>query len=99
MTGIAVIDSFVEQTQPRSLTHNDINQISDSQPNDLDSRVLKAVHYDPFASIRDLKHEINRNPGTEMASWWQVFLSLKRHGLLRRRARFRYARNRDRSSF
>ncbi len=59
---------------------------------DVDARVLRAVQQDPFSTITEIRREINRQPGAPMIGWWRIFGILRRHGLLRRRARFHYAR-------
>lgn len=59
---------------------------------DPDVRVLKAVRKDPFATIGELRFEINRQTDGSSLGWWRVFSILKKHGLLRRRARFQYVR-------
>ncbi|MBD3403609.1 hypothetical protein GF420_11990 [candidate division GN15 bacterium] len=56
--------------------------------------VLQMVRYDPFATIGEMKREINQRAVRVTVGWWQVWRILKRHRLLSRRARFRYARNR-----
>jgi len=71
----------------------------DTPAGDLNERVLRAVYNDPFASIMDLRRELNRKPGSDMIGWWQVFGVLRKHHLLQKRSRFRYARNRSRSNF
>jgi hypothetical protein len=60
---------------------------------DTETAVLQLVRDDPFATIGELKSELNRR-SEEGASWWFIFSILRRHGLLRRRSRFRFARGR-----
>ena len=57
---------------------------------DLQSAILRLVEQDPFASIGEIKTEINLNPGDLQASWWQVFSILRSNKLLTRRSRFKY---------
>jgi hypothetical protein len=52
------------------------------------------VRYDPFASIGEMKREINRRSAHVTVGWWEVFGLLRRNHLLSRRARFRFARKR-----
>lgn len=66
-----------------------------SESSDPVTRILRVVQQDPFASISELKREVNRQPGTPILSWWQIFYVLKKHGLLRRRSRFQYVRRRS----
>ena len=57
---------------------------------DFENAVLQIVRRDPFASISEIVYELQRRHGEE-AGWWKVFHLLRRHRLLRRRSRFRYA--------
>ncbi len=65
-----------------------VERISD----DPTTRVLLAVRSDPFASIGELKREVNRRPGTPILGWWRIFGILRSQGLLSRRARFQFVR-------
>jgi len=56
--------------------------------------VLRCVKDDPFASIAEIKAEINSNPNSSDTSWWRVFSILKNKRLLKKRSRFRYVRGR-----
>lgn len=56
--------------------------------------VLQLIKEDPFYSIGEIKGEINDRSEQVTVRWWTVFSILKRNGLLSRRARYRYARNR-----
>ena len=58
---------------------------------DVDSAVLQMVRRDPFATISEIVFEANRRHPDGRLGWWQVFGMLRRHRLLTRRARFRYA--------
>ncbi|MBK7141085.1 MAG: STAS domain-containing protein [bacterium] len=61
-------------------------------PESPETRVLLAVKNDPFATISELKREVNRRPGTEILGWWRIFAILRSNGLLSRRARFQFVR-------
>ncbi|MFZ1685150.1 MAG: hypothetical protein WAU88_13630 [Candidatus Zixiibacteriota bacterium] len=52
------------------------------------------VKNDPFATIGDIKREVNRLPGRQITGWWGIFFILKRNQLLSRRSRFYFARGR-----
>ncbi|HOP06889.1 MAG TPA: hypothetical protein PLF13_06310 [candidate division Zixibacteria bacterium] len=52
--------------------------------------MLRIIRDDPFATINQIKREINDSDGGEILSWWQVFNILRQRGLLTKRARFRY---------
>ncbi len=56
--------------------------------------MLRAVHRDPFASITEIKREVNRYPGRPIIGWWRIFGVLRKNRLLSRRSRFYYARGR-----
>jgi hypothetical protein len=99
VTRLSVVDQF--SNQPSSTQHRETVSFfgDEATGEDLNGRVLRAVFNDPFASIRDLRRELNRKPGPGMVGWWQVFGVLRRHQLLQKRSRFRYARNRSRANF
>jgi anti-sigma B factor antagonist len=61
---------------------------------DFETAVLRLVKEDPFLTISEMKAEIRQHLGTAGVGWWGVFSVLKRHHLLRKRARFRFARGR-----
>ena len=66
----------------------------DPDSTDVDVMVIRLVKNDPFASIFEMKSEINLHRRDGAVSWWQVFAALRRRGLLTRRARFRFVRGR-----
>ena len=57
---------------------------------DLETAILRIVEQDPFASIREIKAEINFSHTNLEASWWRVFTVLRAKKLLTRRSRFKY---------
>jgi hypothetical protein len=59
---------------------------------DIESAILRAVRDDPFATIRELAHEARRLTGDHSIGWWRTYRILKKHHLLRKRSRFRFAR-------
>ncbi|MEW6049829.1 MAG: hypothetical protein AB1644_02030 [Candidatus Zixiibacteriota bacterium] len=70
------------------------DDMAEPATSDLDTRVLRLVRQDPFATIADLRRELNRAPNAPLVSWWRIFGVLRRHKLLLKRSRFRYARRR-----
>jgi anti-sigma B factor antagonist len=58
---------------------------------DIQSAVLQMVRKDPFASINEIVFELNRRYADLGLGWWAVFGMLRRHRLLTRHSRFRYA--------
>ncbi len=61
---------------------------------DIETIILRIVKEDPFASIREMKREINRMPRVSPVGWWEVFSVLRRRGLLTKRSRFKLVRSR-----
>lgn len=55
-------------------------------------RLLEFIKGDPFASVGEIRDDINRIVQSEPIGWWDVFWALKAQKLLLRRSRFRYAR-------
>ncbi|UCD16897.1 MAG: hypothetical protein JSV44_10625 [Candidatus Zixiibacteriota bacterium] len=54
--------------------------------------ILGAVKNDPFYTISELKVVVEESlPGTRQ-NWWDIFKILRKHRLVLRRSRFRYAR-------
>lgn len=54
--------------------------------------MLRSVRDDPFATIGELRGEVDRLVEGEETTWWQVFQVLRRRRLLTRRSRFQYCR-------
>ena len=52
---------------------------------------LKLLKGDPFVTITEIRREFAAQAPGPKVGWWGVFRVLKRHRLLRRRSRFRYA--------
>lgn len=61
---------------------------------DPETMVLSLIKEDPFYSISEIAREISRKNRFESMGWWSVFAILRRHGLLKKRARFRYSQGR-----
>jgi hypothetical protein len=61
---------------------------------DPETAVLRQVKSDPFASIREIKAELNSGHNPINLSWWKIRRILRKRGLRTRRSRFRYARGR-----
>lgn len=60
--------------------------------NHLVPRILEFIKDDPFASVGEIRDDINKNVQSIRIGWWEVFRALKGQKLLLRRSRFRYAR-------
>ncbi len=95
---VSVIDNV--GTDSFNYSQNRQNNISNS-PNmaDIDpiSYVLAQIKQDPFITISEIKHDFNKKSPSDHIGWWQIFAILKRHKLLSKRARFRFARQYYRS--
>lgn len=61
-----------------------------SHPPNLETAIIRLVEQDPFASISEIKAEINFGPGNLSTTWWQVFSVLRQRKLLTKRSRFKY---------
>lgn len=64
------------------------------QPRDTVAAVLECIQQDPFASIAEIKKQVNSGNNGASVGWWRVFRILRRHRLLRKRSRFQLARRR-----
>lgn len=62
---------------------------------DPETMVLSMIKEDPFYTISELAREISRKNRFESIGWWTVFGILRRQGLLKKRARFRYSQGRS----
>ena len=61
---------------------------------DPETIVLSMIKEDPFYTISELSREVSRRNRFESIGWWSVFGILRRRGLLKKRARFRYSQGR-----
>ncbi len=59
--------------------------------------LIEMVAADPFASIGELKRELNESKRYDPVGWLWVYFCLRRNNLLSKRARFRLARKKLRS--
>lgn len=59
--------------------------------------LLELVAADPFASIGELKRELNESGRYDSVSWWWAYICLRRNDLLSKRARFHLARRKLRN--
>jgi anti-sigma B factor antagonist len=88
-TRVEVVDDFATPsvlpppTQPAtSLSAGEIS---------LEHFALRMLKSDPFVTIAEIRRDYAQQSHGKRAGWWRVFSILKRHRLLRRRSRFRYA--------
>lgn len=95
VTRVTVVDSLGESAGPTPRTQP--AQMTAPKPmpsDDAETSVLHAVRQDPFLTIAEMRDELNSRPGGEEVGWWKVFSILRRHQLLSKRSRFRFARPR-----
>lgn len=93
VTHLTVIDEVAGGSRLWGSTATLVDEPLVSGPSDDPvTRVLLGVRNDPFATISELKREVNRRPGTPILGWWRIFGILRSHGLLSRRARFQFVR-------
>lgn len=91
--------SVVDQVATREVEYNRGGSVATMvevapDSSDTETLVLRCVKDDPFASIAEIKAEINSNRNLSDISWWRIFSILKNKRLMRKRSRFRYARGR-----
>ena len=65
-------------------------QISAAGPEDA---VLELITKDPFYTISEIRKELAKKNPQLSVGWWRIWSILKRHGLLRKKNRFRRARS------
>ncbi len=63
---------------------------SETAVTDPEGAILQIVRRDPFSTISEIVFELERRYDHE-SGWWRVFGTLRKHRLLTRRSRFRYA--------
>ena len=61
-------------------------------------RLSALVAEDPFASVAELRDQINEESTGEKVGWWWTFTTLLNLGLFSKRARFRHARRANKLS-
>lgn len=81
----------VRRPQPKKSTSGEENGFSDSD--NLETKLIRLIEANPFATIREMKAQINIRSSFIRVSWWDVFKSLKKMGLLTKKSRFRYVRD------
>lgn len=89
-TRVEIVDglSGAVDLDPRS---GNSHTLSPGPETDLEMFALRMLKSDPFVTIAGIRHEFAQQAGGLAAGWWHVFTILKRHRLLMRRSRFRYA--------
>lgn len=91
VTRLNVVERAVAVASHPSLPSTSVIGPGGFPEDSLESTILHFVRQDPFSSIGEIKAEINRAAGMRRTGYWQVFGVLRRHKLLRRKARFRFA--------
>ncbi|MCK4632628.1 MAG: STAS domain-containing protein [candidate division Zixibacteria bacterium] len=94
VTDVKIIDQIASPRQPAPPASAPSSDTIDPGAADVETLTLRVIENDPFASIAEIRDEINRRGRALTASWWQVFGILRQKRLLTRRSRFRYFRSR-----
>lgn len=97
LTAIGVDAPYAESTASGGITNN--REISDtrSRTDTPEHYLLEMVAADPFASIGELKRELNESKRYAAVGWWWVYSCLRNNNLSSKRARFQLARKKLRS--
>ena len=69
----------------------DFDEDSVPSESDLEYFALSMVKADPFVTVGEIKREFKRRHPEQKGGRLRVFGILRRHGLLSRKSRFRYA--------
>jgi len=64
----------------------------DSAFDQLESLVLDSIKKDPFFTISELAVVVEETLPGNRPGWWGIFAILRKHHLILRRSRFRFAR-------
>jgi len=86
----AKIDDYVNEGPAEKILEQQENIAA---PLDEEKRILELAADDPFLSIREMKKILNSRAGDfPRIGWWRIRKILKRHDILSKRKRFRFAR-------
>ena len=89
-TRVEIVDDLTSAAP--SMQHASGSPTEPSGPEtSLELFALNMLKSDPFVTITEIRREFAGQAQDIRAGWWAVFKVLKRHRLLRRRSRFRYA--------
>ena len=89
-TKVEIVDNLNSAGPARQRPGNPPAEPSGPETN-LELFALKMLKGDPFVTIAEIKRGFAAQAEDIRVGWWGVFRVLKRHRLLRRRSRFRYA--------
>jgi len=89
-TRVEVVDGIAEAASVRGQPSNILSTHSNSEP-DVEMFALRMLKSDPFVTIAEIRRDYSQQSGGQRIGWWRIFLILRRHGLILRRSRFRYA--------
>jgi len=89
-TKVEIVDNL-SSAAPSDRRHGDPPSELSGPETNLELFALKMLKGDPFVTITEIKREFATQTQGLKGGWWAVFKVLKRHRLLRRRSRFRYA--------
>jgi anti-sigma B factor antagonist len=89
-TRVEIVDDLKTTTFPTLNPDNPPKESPDPETN-IELFALKLLKGDPFVTITEIRREFTAQAQDRGVGWWAVFQILRRHRLLRRRSRFRYA--------
>jgi len=89
-TRVEIVEDL-SSTKPSGHGTSDPPAQSSGPETNLEMFALRLLKGDPFVTIGEIRREFTAQAQNSRAGWWTVFRVLKRHRLLRRRSRFRYA--------
>jgi anti-anti-sigma factor len=89
-TRVEIVDELAGSAGPGARKSDALSISGNSEP-DLELFALRMLKSDPFVTITEIRREYSLQVGGAHVGWWRVFLVLRRHRLLRKRSRFRYA--------
>ncbi len=89
-TRVEVVDGLAGASGSRGRTGEAFTTGSTSEP-DLEMFALRMLKSDPFVTIAEIQRDYSQQVEGGSVGWWRVFFVLRRHGLVLKRSRFRYA--------
>lgn len=97
LTAIGVDAPFSESAAAAGELMSRASANEGSQTDTPEHYLIEMVAADPFASIGELKRELNESRRYDPVGWWWVYSCLRRNELSSKRARFQLARKKLRS--
>jgi anti-anti-sigma factor len=89
-TRVEIVDELAGSAHRNAPASEPFATFATSEP-DLEMFALRMLKSDPFVTIAEIQRDYAQQAGGMEIGWWRVFFILRRHRLLLRRSRFRYA--------